>query len=94
MAKYFDIFAEKCEWLLQCKRYSHFWSKNINVSENILATTVNKFVINKLVKLMMLWAAGLLMHGKSCRPRSEAGFCSIWSSTTLFAQACQSQVLG
>ena len=31
-----------------------FCSKNINVFENILATTVNKSVINKLVKLMML----------------------------------------
>ena len=33
---------------------SQFCSKNINVFENTLATTVNEFVINKLVKLMML----------------------------------------
>ena len=31
-----------------------FCSKNINVFENTLATAVNEFVINKLVKLMML----------------------------------------
>ena len=29
-----------------------------NVSENTLATTVNKFVINELVKLTMLWTIG------------------------------------
>ena len=34
---------------------THFFcSKNINVFENTLATTVNQFVINKLVKLTML----------------------------------------
>ena len=38
--------------------YSHFCSKNINVLENTLATTVNEFVINELVKLTMLWIAG------------------------------------
>ena len=32
-----------------------FCSKNINVFENALATTVNGFVIDKLVKLAMLW---------------------------------------
>ena len=32
--------------------YSHFCSKNINVFEKTLATTVSKFVINKLVKLI------------------------------------------
>ena len=37
--------------------YSHFCSKNINVFENTLATTVKKFVINKLVKLKLLWTA-------------------------------------
>ena len=29
-------------------------SKNINVSENTLATTVNKFIVNELVQLTML----------------------------------------
>ena len=38
--------------------YSHFCSKNINVSENTLAITVNKFVINKLVNLKMLLTTG------------------------------------
>ena len=32
-----------------------FLQQNINVFENTLATTVNKFFINELVKLMMLW---------------------------------------
>ena len=31
-----------------------FAAKNIHVFENTLATTVNEFVINELVKLMML----------------------------------------
>ena len=31
-----------------------FFSKNINVFENTLATTINELVINELVKLMML----------------------------------------
>ena len=38
--------------------YSHFCSKNINVLENTLAITVNGYVINKLVKLKMLWTTG------------------------------------
>ena len=35
-----------------------FLLKNINVFENSLASTVNEFVINKLVKLTMLWTNG------------------------------------
>ena len=37
-----------------------FLQQNISVFENALATTVivNKFVINKLIKLMMLWTTG------------------------------------
>ena len=42
----------------QCKSYSHFDSKTINVFENTLTSTVNKFVINKLVQLTMLWTTG------------------------------------
>ena len=34
--------------------YTHFCTKNINVFENTLATTVNKFVTEELVKLTML----------------------------------------
>ena len=34
---------------MHCKSYLHSCSKNISVSENTLATTVNEFVINKLV---------------------------------------------
>ena len=43
---------------MHCNSYSHFCSININVFENTLATTVNKFVINKLVKLTVLWTSG------------------------------------
>ena len=32
-----------------------FLQQNINVFENTLATTINEFVINELVNLMMLW---------------------------------------
>ena len=41
-------------------RYSHFSSKNNNVFENTLATTVNGFVINELVKLNN-WALELVL---------------------------------
>ena len=48
-----------------CKSYSHFCSKNINVFGNTLATICNKFVINGLVKLMLLWKTGpwSIFHG-------------------------------
>ena len=35
-------------------KFTDIFAENINVFENILATTANEFVINKLVKLMML----------------------------------------
>ena len=35
-----------------------FAAKSINVFENTLATTVNKFIINKLVKLKILEQLG------------------------------------
>ena len=38
--------------------WAQFYSKNINVFENTLATTVNEFVFIKLVKLTMLWTTG------------------------------------
>ena len=34
------------------------------------------------------------MGGKQCRPWSDAAFCSIWSGSTLFAQASLSQYTG
>ena len=33
----------------------HVFSKSINIFEKTLATTVNEFVINELIKLTMLW---------------------------------------
>ena len=38
--------------------YSYFCSKNINVFENTLATTINEFVINEHKKLAMFWTTG------------------------------------
>ena len=55
MAKTLIFFAKKCEQVLH---YTHFCSKNINVFENTLATTVNDFIISELVKLTMLWVTG------------------------------------
>ena len=37
------------------KNVSSFCSKNINVFENTLTTTINEFAINELVKLTILW---------------------------------------
>ena len=52
MANTLIFFAEK---KLQVAFALHmFAAKKISVFENTLATTANKFVINKLVKLMML----------------------------------------
>ena len=34
------------------------------------------------------------IHGKQCRSRSDAAFCSIWSGSTLFGKAYLSQYLG
>ena len=39
-----------------------FATKNINLFENTLATTVNEFVIKELVKLMMLRTTGLFVN--------------------------------
>ena len=47
MAKTLIFFVEK-------KATHIFAAKQINIFENTLATTVNKFVINELVQLMML----------------------------------------
>ena len=44
MANALIFIAEKCEQL------TFFAAKNINVFEDTLATTINKFVINELVK--------------------------------------------
>ena len=52
--KFIDSFAEKIGVVLQCKNLLDFCSKIINVFENTLATTVDEFDINELVKLMML----------------------------------------
>ena len=51
------LFAEKNVSSF-CKSYSHFCSKNINVFENIIATTVNNIVINELIKLTVLLTTG------------------------------------
>ena len=53
------FFAEKNVSGFCIAKSTHiFCSKNINVFENTLATTFNKFVINKLVRLMMLEQLG------------------------------------
>ena len=53
---YMDIFAaKKVSSFCNAKATHIFCSKNINVFENILAATVYEFVINKLIKLTMLW---------------------------------------
>ena len=55
MANTLIYFAEKNVSSFCIAKATHiFCSKNINVFENTLATTVNEFVINKLVKLTML----------------------------------------
>ena len=53
------VFAEKNVSSFCIEKATHiFCSKNINISENTLATTAKEFVIIELVKLTMLWATG------------------------------------
>ena len=58
MANTLIFFAEEIRVAFALQSYSHFLSKNLNVFENTLDTTVNKFVINELVKLKVLWTTG------------------------------------
>ena len=51
MANTLTVSAEKKMWVAFA---FSFYSKTINIFENTLATTVNEFFINELVKLMML----------------------------------------
>ena len=76
------------------KGYSHFCSKNINVHvfENTLATAVNKFVINKLVKLALLWTTGPRCHfllpfwGDHLH---EMSYCMSWEKIICSPRVCQ-----
>ena len=75
---------------------SSFCSKNINVFEITLATTVNKFVINKLVKLKMLYTTGsgiiwlkktsfleLCLHGSHVNPTESIMIMTHMYSTSI-----------
>ena len=57
IAKATHIFAAK---ICVFENTLHFCSKNINIHvfENTLAPTFNKFVINDLIKLTMIWTTG------------------------------------
>ena len=48
----------ECEKLLQCKRFSHFFNKNISVFSNKVVKYLTSWPLNELVKLMMLWTTG------------------------------------
>ena len=64
---------------LHCRGYSHFCSKNIYVSEITLATTtIKEFVINKFVKLMMLWRFGPRFHVEENRYNSRIEHITDW----------------
>ena len=56
MANTLIVFAEKN--VSSFCSYSHFCSKNMNVFENTLSTTVDEFVINKLVKPTLFCTTG------------------------------------
>ena len=57
--KYIEIFCWQNVSSFCIAKATHiFAAKKINVFENTLATTVNEFVINKSVKLTMLWTTG------------------------------------
>ena len=52
------FFAEKMWVAFALQKLLTLWSKNINVSENTLVTTVDKLVINNFVEVTMLWTTG------------------------------------
>ena len=54
MANILIFFLKNVSSFFVCFFFLHFCSKNINVFEHTLATTVNKFVINEIAKLTML----------------------------------------
>ena len=47
-----------CWNFLQCKSYSHFFSKNIRILYIESAITVNEMTLDELVKLTKLWTTG------------------------------------
>ena len=54
----YPYFAEKMWVAFELQKLLTFLQQKINVFKNTLDKTVNKFVINELVKLMMLWTTG------------------------------------
>ena len=60
--KYIDFFFLKKKMWVAFATQS-FAANNINVFENTLATTINEFDINKLIKLTMLWTIGPCYFG-------------------------------
>ena len=58
----FEIFQyfllKKCEKLLHCKSFSHFFNKTISVFGNQVVKHLTSWPLNELVKLTMLWTIG------------------------------------
>ena len=63
--KYIDNFDEKNISSFCIVKATHIFAEKINVFENTLVTTANEFVINELVKLMLLWTT------RSCSKRTH-----------------------
>ena len=55
ISMYLMIFYAEKMWVAFAKATHIFSAKIIKVFENTLATTVNEFVINELIKPMILW---------------------------------------
>ena len=62
------LFAEKIWEALALQELLTFFQQIISMYfKNTLATTLNKFVINKLVKLTMPWTTGPRIFGQDLR---------------------------
>ena len=81
--KFLHMYIEiwRIHWYFLLQMLLTFWRKNINVYENTLATTVNKFVIIKLVKQTMLQTPGSRFQIPVYNSRQE--YCHILE--TIFA---------
>ena len=59
--KYQYFLLKKCEKLLKCKSFSHFFQKNISVLGYKVVKHLTSWPLNELVKLKMLWTTGSCM---------------------------------
>ena len=69
----------------------HWGINQSNIGTPYLLTILVFKICNSPFYYLLMCLKYCCMHGKLCRPWSDAAFCSIWSGSTLFAKAFLSQ---